>query len=367
MADKLRLRCSALPLAFRCPGSVRRGDMSINETNDAADMGTAAHAGLATLVETGRVDWDSVPDLAKRHNVDADELRVLLAQGAKLWAQVSISFPEPMTELELGVDADGFVLSGHADILGRSANVAHVGDWKTGRLDSDYREQLLGYAALALLEDSTLTAATAGVLWVRDGEYEHHTLAREGLQAWEQRVKAEIVEWDGTYRPGSHCTHCPRAHECAAAKALARRDVAVLLATDEPERAIEEMTPEQVISIVEKARTVSALAERVVKAAKARVANDGDLVGAGKRLTLQHEERRRLLVMPAFEVLQQQGFDDAEMAEVMDLSLRKAEQVAAKKAGKGKGAAATRALDAALEQAGAVQVDVVTKLVTRRA
>ena len=163
----LELRCSGLPLAFLCGGAVRPDDLGINETNTAATVGTAAHEGLARLVETGRVDWDAVPEIAKRHGVDEVELRVLLAQGAKLWAVVKSSMPAPRAEVELEAVFEGdnpWRLTGHADILGRSGNTADVGDWKGGRLDSPYREQLIGYAALALLTDDTLEAATAAVL-----------------------------------------------------------------------------------------------------------------------------------------------------------------------------------------------------------
>jgi hypothetical protein len=52
---------------------------------------------------------------------------------------------------------------------------------------------------------------------------------------------------------------------------------------------------------------------------------------------------------------------------VLEVSLAAAERVVARKAGRGKGAAAVRALDAALEAAGAVTVDITTKLVIRRA
>jgi hypothetical protein len=104
MTDKLRLRCSALPLAFICPGSVRTGELQINDTSDAAELGTAAHVGLARLVETGSVDWESVPEIAKRYGVDERELRMLLANGAKLWASVKHSFPDALTELAFSAE-----------------------------------------------------------------------------------------------------------------------------------------------------------------------------------------------------------------------------------------------------------------------
>lgn len=100
----IHLRCSSLPLAFRCPASVRRGVVPINEANDAADVGTAAHEGLATMVRTGHVDWDAVPDLARKYGVDEAELRALLAQGQRLWDQIKDAFPSCSTEVAFEVE-----------------------------------------------------------------------------------------------------------------------------------------------------------------------------------------------------------------------------------------------------------------------
>ena len=99
MTEKLRLRCSSLPLAFRCAGSVRRGPLVIDERNDAGELGTAAHEALANLIDTGRVDWEALTALAQKHNVDATELRTLVALGARLWDSVKESFPMASTEV----------------------------------------------------------------------------------------------------------------------------------------------------------------------------------------------------------------------------------------------------------------------------
>lgn len=342
----------------------------INESGAAAQMGTAAHEGLAALVETGRVDWEGVPALAKRHGVEETELRVLLAQGQKLWEQVRESFPNASTEVELGYAGPGFELTGHVDVLGASAFEIYVADHKTGRLDSDYREQLLGYCALALKNNPYAERATAGVLWIREQEFEHYTLERDQLAAWEQRLVTEVVDWDGAYRPGAHCAHCHRNHECPAANALVRRDVAAIADNDlvaqvEDEAALATMAPEQIVDLLAKADVVVKHAERVRSAIRLHVMRTGDIVASGKRLTLQHEERRSLETMSAFPVLEQR-LDDAEMAQVIDISVSRAEELVKAKAGKGKGAGAVRELKAALEEAGAVRTGVVTKLVTRR-
>ncbi len=375
----LTLRCSGLPLAFLCPGSVRRDEgLRIDESGEDARLGTAAHEGLATLVATGRIDWEGVPELAQRHEVDEQALRGLLAQGLKLWTSVRESFPNASTEQPLEYTApDGsFRLTGHVDVLGASLDTLHVGDFKTGRLDNDHAEQIKGYAALALHRAAKFATpvkqATAGVLWVRDEEYEHHTMPADQMPAWFERLRTEVVEWDGTYRVGDHCKHCPRNHECPAGLALVRRDVAAIADNDTVSRvedadALAAMSPDEIVSLLAKADLVVKYAERVRSAIRAHVVRNGEVTGSNKKLVLQHEERRGLETVPAFQILEQRGFEDPEWSEVIDISLAKAERIAAKKAGKGNGAAAVRELRVQLDEAGAIKVSTITKLVVRRA
>src|SRR6185369_15769341 len=106
--------------------------------------------------------------------------------------------------------------------------VARAGDWKTGRLDAYHAQQMRAYAALLLLEDSELVEATSTVVWIRDGEIESYTMRREALRPWLLELEERVVKWDGTYHPGAHCGFCPRSHECHAATAYVRRDVAAI-------------------------------------------------------------------------------------------------------------------------------------------
>lgn len=373
MSELIHLRCSSLPLAFRCPGSTRRAKVPVNESHAAADGGTAAHEGHAIMVRTGKVDWDAVAELAKKHGVDEQELRVLLALGLQLWEKLKESFPHASAEVPLKHQIGSVLLTGHPDVLAASGMTLRILDWKDGRLDTNYREQLLGYCALGLLTTPGATSAESGIGWVRDGEYEAHTMDRAGLYAWMQRIEDEIVQWDGVYRPGAHCHYCPRSHECQAANALARRDFAIVADRDLPGRiedapTLREMIqrePEKVVELLERADLAAKVADRVRAAIKEEVLRAGDIVGGGKRLTLQRKERRHLNVLQAFPILQDK-LEDAEMAEVIDISLAKAEDLVGKKAGKGNGAKAKRELQAELAQAGAIETSQTVSLIVRR-
>lgn len=374
----ITLRASSAPIAFKCGGSVRPGTVLVNASNDAADVGTAAHDGLATLVDTGQVDWDAVPELAKKHGVDVQELRSLLAQGAKLWAGVRSSFPEAKSELSLrfriafpgGAELE---LTGHPDVLSIIATLARVADHKTGRLDSDYAEQLRGYMALVLLNYPELERAEALILWIRDyngAPLEPYSMDRNQLGDWLDKVARLIVNWDGVYRPGSHCVHCQRSHECSASNALARRDVAALM-DESVDYAIESIrglvrdTPDKAIGLLELAREMEKRAARVIAALKDEVIARGPAVGSKKRIDLQPSEKRHVLAFEAFPVLQA-AMTDVELASVIDVSIAKAEDVVKKKAGKGKGAGAARDLVKKLEEAGAITTKTSVSLVIKR-
>lgn len=372
MTALIDLRASALPMAFRCAASIRSGTLLLNETNAAADAGTAAHEALQSLASAGSLDWEGIPEIARKHGCEVDEVRMLAAMGAKLWPSVAESFPLAMTEVEIVVEiAPSVVLRGHLDLLSITDTVARAGDWKTGRKDGDYRSQMQAYGALVLLENRELTEVTITVLWVRDQEIENYTMTRADAFAWLRRLMADVVNWDGVYRPGPHCAHCRRSHECEAANALVRRDVAVIADKSIVVRAESElatMTAAEKVAIYEKATLVEGYAKRVREAIKADVLAHGDVVANGVRLTIDTEERRALDALKAWPVLDKAcGFSDEDFARCIDLRISKVEKVVAEKAGKGRGAAAVRTLKETLEAVGAVERTEVKKLAQKRA
>lgn len=358
-----------MPLAFRCPASMRP-ELKLDEAHDAANAGTAAHEALRPLAEGRGVDFDDVDAIAQRYHADPDEVRMLCAMGVKLWREVRETFPGAITEADLELELDGATLTGHMDLTAITGDVARGADWKTGRLDSDHSEQMKAYGTLLLLTYPQLREATVTILWVRDGEIENYTMTRADAIAWVARVESEVIRWDGTYRPGSHCQHCPRSHECAAANAMARRDVAAisnkaLVARVESE--IATMQPAELITLVSKARAVEKMAKRVVDAVKEHVLARGDIAAPGVgRLTIQTEERRSVDPLKAWPVLEAEGFTDEDFAQVVTLGISKVERLTAKKAGKGSGAGAVRELQRRLTEAGAIETKEHGKLVQKR-
>lgn len=362
MTAALELRASKMPLAFLCPGSARPATLPINEDSGPARLGTAVHEALRPLAEGGALPWAAIPEIAARHAVSTEDVRVLCAIAGKLWPTLAPTFPEAMTEVSLeahfiGRNGQTIHLTGHADLLSVRGTVARLGDWKTGRVDSNYGQQLRAYAALTLLENTELTEATATAIWIRDGEIENYTMRADELSSWTRELVERVAEWDGTFRPGKHCPRCPRSHECEAATAMARRDVAIMSDRALVARAEAELTtmaPAEIIALRQKAGMVRDYAFRIEEAIKAHVVAHGDIVADGVRLTIDRGEKRELDPVVAWSVLEGAGFTDGDFADCMTLGISKVEKRVAEKAGRGGGAAAVRELGAKLEEAGAI-------------
>jgi hypothetical protein len=361
----VNLRASSMPLAFRCPAAIRRGSLLINSSNEAADNGTAAHEVLRTLPRTNKIDWDRIPEIARNYGADPDETRMLCAMGAKLWNEVSDSFADAMTEVDLKIEiVPGVFLTGHADLLAISQTSMRVGDWKTGRKDTDHSHQFKAYASMALLSSTDITEATGTGLWVRDREVENYTLDRLAAAAWVDDVRCEIIEWDNVYRPGRHCGFCPRNYECEAANALVRRDVAAIADVELVSRVeceLSSMTGDEIATILHKADLVVRYAARVRDAVKAHIERNGDVVGDGVRLTIVEQSGRELDPLKAWPILEELSFKDDDLARVMKLKISEIEAVIRERAPRGEKASAVLKLGQLLEAAGAV-----TKTTTKR-
>lgn len=362
----MKLRASGMDTAMACPGSARAPCIRIRETSEPAELGTAAHLVYQDLVETGIVHWSHLPALAERYSVDETDLRVLAAQGQKLWYQVRDAFPSPFCEVALGPVAIGdATLTGHVDVVSIVDSEARICDWKTGRKDADYRHQMRAYGALVLAEHPELVSATTTLLWVRDGEVETNTMTREQAERWLHRVQTHVVDWNGTYCPGTHCQWCASWYECKAAHAMTRAAVSAII--EAPADQLAAMTPADIVQLYQRASLVGNVADKVRDALREHVKHVGPVEANGQRLEIAIEERRELDPMAAWPVLEGAGFGDAEFAQVLKISASETEKLVAARAGRGRGAAAVRELKAALDNAGAVKLNQISKLTLRRA
>jgi hypothetical protein len=355
------IRCSALPAAFDCPGSLAPVDLAIDPVSPPADEGSAGHEVMRQIAETDAKSLDGI-DLqaaAHRYGVDVDDLRPQAFNALWIWRQIRDSFPDARGELDLRATFGTFELTGHLDLLSVVGQQANLADWKFGRLDRNYAEQVFGYATLVFANYPEVQTVSAFLGWMRDREVEPYTITRERAGAWVARLREQVVQWDGTYHPGPGCFHCRRSTECPAVVAMARRDIAVISEiAEQPAIDLATMEPAQVVQLHRRAKMVAKFCESLETAVKLRVDQEGGALpdGAGTELRFVTITKREVDGLKAWPVLQA-CLSDEEIAGCMKIGIGKLEDAVATKAGKGKGAGAKRDLAAALEAADAITVN----------
>lgn len=362
-----------MPTAFKCGGSLQSCTLEVEEINVAAENGTAAHKCLEGLATTGRVDLDSIDRICDELDGDSEEVRMLCGKASKLWAKIRDTFPAALTEIAVSyelpsLDIAGLKLTGHIDVISIVGGQVRILDWKTGRKDANYSHQMMAYLAMVLMEYPELDGGTATIAWVRSGDVENYTMTRQDALKWAHDFEERVVQWDGVYRTGDHCVHCRRLHECDAGNTLARSYVAAIgdVGLDAVESQVGKLEPDACIDLYHKARLVSQIADKSLKAIKARAEKQGEIVGKETKLYLDSEGRRELDPEKAWGVLSDLGFQESDFAAVIKMPISKVEKRVAELAGKGNGAAAKRELAKKLELAGAIEINEIYKLEERR-
>ena len=350
-----KVRCSSLPLIELCSASADTPSVRIEERCDAAFVGTDAHDHLQRMVETGSVDWEAIAH---------PETRSLVWHGQRMWRDLRDLFPAPVCERRLAATFSGIELSGHTDVSSGTVGIARVLDWKSGRVDKSYREQLIGYAALELLNNSMLDRVETHIAWLREEEVENYALDRADLPEFCERLTEKRLD---VFSPGRHCVHCHRAHECHGLSSVVSRDATSLLDIDESElrSGLATMAPARILELSRQAKLVSTVADRVREAIRNHVEQNGDIEADGARLTLTEEQRRNIDTAAAWPVLQARLTDD-ELAQCVSVRLSKANEAIKKKAPPRNGAAHIREFNEELEAAGAVSYQTIKKLQERR-
>jgi len=366
------IRCSSLPLAFDCPASLRPPTVRVNELSEPANEGNAGHEVMRQVAETDAINLDGIDlvAIAQRFGVDPDDIQAIAWNGLWFWKKIRESFRDAVGEADLEAEIGGVRLTGHVDLLSVSGDVAHLIDWKFGRVDRDYAEQIRGYAVLVLHRYPQVQRVSMSIGWMRDRELEHYSMTREQLPAWEERFTKELVDWDGVFHPSAGCWACPRSRECPAMVAQVQRDVAAISSEEMAARLTEglaSLPDAEVVALRRKAKQIAKLIDSLDDAIKMRVEHAGGFLadGEGAELRFSNSNKREIDPIKAWPVIQQR-LDDAEIAGCLKISASNLDDTIAKKAGRGQGAAAKRALQAALEQAEAIKLVPQRRLIDAR-
>lgn len=372
MATKRQtVRCSALPRILSCPASARTPRVLVDQDSEAARLGTAVHERLYRQCVKGTHSPDAFePKLViqNRYRLSdeaMDEYIWLVTRGREIWEQVGGAFDADSLCGELTMERDyageGIRLSGHADVVGtvNKGQMLIVLDWKTGRLDHVYRNQLVGYMALARHIFKRATSFKIVTAWVRYGNYDTTEISLDEIMDLEAALDLLPSKSRREYNPTpENCQWCPRWQTCAARRDYIKNAVATF--GDAQGAGLD--TPQKLAELWPMVSMLSKSIDQYKDAVKTAIKTHGPLtLKIGDELRIKEQDQQKIeLTTASAEILQQAGVD----LYGLSLTLSKTPVLAAvaKAAGRGNGKNAKEAVLEKLDAAGAIRHSTVEKL-----
>lgn len=357
-APSLVLRPSRMPLTMACAGSLQAPMVKVERATKPGDPAEVGLAGHRLMADVARQDLGELPDLdpyIKEFGItDLDEFGYLAEQGFRLWREeLRHHFPKPRAvEQRLGyIDpVTNLTLAGTPDITSVPGGAANAVDYKFGRVDGDFTEQMTSYAFLLWHQTHKDEVNIMEVL-VRDGACRTWHFTASQLVVWWGRVCDHVLKWDGTFRVGGHCRFCPRQFDCPARQQMVR--ATILQLTDAVDVG-DEIIPDDAISLYERCKVIGDLVDAFKDWCREWIRANGPLVG-GNGLTLKLGSRNRDTIDPAkgWAVLREALTED-ELAPAIKVGKTALLAAVAAKAPRGRKGANKAALMASLKAVGAV-------------
>lgn len=357
----LTQRCSRLPLALACPASQVLPALVIERMgDDAARMGSAVHELITSGIAGTRLEKLNV---AAKWRVDnTDELKKLRDWGWNAWESIREYFPQPQVEREFAFanEDEGFLLKGKADVFSENdGKMICIADFKSGWADKDHRQQLRGYAMLALHEFPGAESVYCVVPLIRQFSVDRWLWTRQEVEAWYASAITRLKQID-VYAPSyESCTYCPRAHECPARFALLRECIAFVeeFAGKSPGE-MAELDADMLIEARGKKAFVEKACDALGELTKLEVKlHGGTMVGpSGRELHIKTVEAKHIAARNGLPVLVQSGIDWGELLDLAKLPKGKIEALAKGIAPHGEKGRFWQAIMARLEEAEAIEI-----------
>ena len=344
------IRPSELPRLAICPTSAALP--RIDRVTARSERGSVVHAFLADYLRDGDAAYKSVPEAYRTdcHAINVERLPVGVGTVA----------------VEARLERKG--MQGTADVVGLTADAVVVIDWKTGWADhapAREHKQLLWYAIAAAETHKRREAIVAigrvrddGGIWTDIATLDCFDLDAAAAEIDEIIRRANQANAGDKVTTGEHCKYCPAFANCPATKA-----VVGLLAVDA--RMIDEevrldLTPANAARAWDRIK----LAERVIDDAKAALKTFAETVGPfelpnGNVVGPVETSRRSIdatLAQSVLEAAHGPEFARSAIRFEPSTSFMAIKEALAPIAPKGKLAGMQRAIETALDVAGAVKV-----------
>lgn len=297
---------SALERAYHCPTSFALPQT--RTTSAAAKQGTKNHTAKEKAVDTG--DLDGIPQTAaeflRESGSDKHETEVAYALNVKTRTVRRLG-----TKIERDYsDAKPWEIVGTIDVI----SGARVLDYKSRARVTEAKDNFqIRAAALARAEEVGGVSEMRGALsYLDDGELDAATFDAFDLAGfWDtlESIASRVIAatYKGELSEGDWCKYCPAFTSCSAKTTLARALVPELAALDaqvtqEGDRFIANMTPEQAGQAWEKLKQIKRIAERVEDAIKDLASETTIPLASGKVLVMVQREQVRVDLKKAREM-----------------------------------------------------------------
>lgn len=328
------MRCSGLPVFWQCPSSQLPCEHPYNPESDAAALGKAVHEALAMMV-TGP-PYPDLATLAGKHDVELDELSRLYATGRDAWERLERYLaPGSETKTEQRLEMRGMPFTGTADVLTLTQTQLVCVDWKSGRIRTDVRAQVLGYLCIARALHGPRDVYRCVVAWLQYDDIETHDFTDGDLNAFMANYHDKVRDIGKAYAPGAACRYCQRQLVCKAKQEFVQSTA--LAVSDCIRYGKKLFTPERMGEVYERVKLLEKAIEQFKDAVKLHVAEHGGLdLPNGKRLVERHYQRNIYDPRASWKVLtQKHGFSADEMAQVMSVSATAVKRLIGQKVGQG--------------------------------
>lgn len=228
MAEHIWVRSSSMPKALLCPQSVMPVSVELEDDLSLARLGSSVHELLEWHI---RLHSEPLPPelharILSRHGILSDkqkaECKALFEAGQQAWAHLKERYPEPSLEKEVKcvLMASGRLLeiTGHIDLSSRLEDIIRILDWKSGREEFGYEEQVQTYGYLEWRNLGAPSGVTieASLCFLRSGNIVTRTYTAADMLGFEDRIIQRLGAEGETYAPGEHCSRCKRRHACLA-------------------------------------------------------------------------------------------------------------------------------------------------------
>jgi len=304
-------RASSVPRILRCPASSVAPDIYIDESGEAAAVGSAVHNVLAQVVEEGLTQLPEVGKAAELHRLE--DYAELIRLG---WAGVNaLEDLRPSISNILGVEKSMACaeFKGTADMVFESDDGALcVLDWKSGFADADYADQLMTYAIMARATFGAYERYKTIIVWLRSREIEINSYEIEDLRAWELRWN-EVIKSD-RYTPGEHCKWCPRQFDCEARAQMVRA-----VSKDLVEIEAGQLTTNELADLYPKVLIVEKACKRYKDVLRAAVKDAGTVkLSDGRIMSMEEQEKKSIKFNKAYSYLMGY-FECASIQDLLDV------------------------------------------------